>query len=190
MNRLLYLGPENLRITHYLKLKGYDITRIEYEASLELFLKYDYYISFGYRYIISEEILNKIKNPVINIHVSYLPWNRGADPNIWSFLEDTHKGVSIHRIEKGTDTGAIYLQKEIFFEKHDTLRTSYDKLIKLAEDMFLLYGNDILKGYIIPKAQKVELGTYHKSSDKEPYLRFLTEGYDTPIENLIGKGVI
>lgn len=190
MKNLLYLGPENSRIINHLSLEGYNVTIIEDKPSIELFLQNEYYLSFGYRYIIPIQILNKIENPIVNIHISYLPWNRGADPNIWSFLDDTPKGVSIHRIEQGTDTGAIYMQNEIIFEKKDTLRTSYDKLIKLAEDMFLFKGTDILKGKIVPVNQNLKMGTSHKSYDKEPYLALFSKGYDTPVERLVGKGEI
>ena len=27
----------------------------------------------------------------INMHISYLPWNRGFSPNIWSFIDNTPK---------------------------------------------------------------------------------------------------
>jgi methionyl-tRNA formyltransferase len=45
--------------------------------------------------------------------LSYLPFNRGAHPNFWSFIEKTQAGVSIHKINKGIDTGNIILRKKI-----------------------------------------------------------------------------
>ena len=45
-------------------------------------------ISFGYRNLIKKEILDFSKNiEFINLHMSYLPFNRGAHPNFWSFVE-------------------------------------------------------------------------------------------------------
>ena len=38
-------------------------------------------ISYTYRYILTDEILKDLNCQMINIHNSYLPWNRGADPN-------------------------------------------------------------------------------------------------------------
>ena len=38
--------------------------------------KYDLVISFGYRHIISIDNLKKCKRPPVNLHISYLPYNR------------------------------------------------------------------------------------------------------------------
>lgn len=45
--------------------------------------------------------------------MSYLPYNKGTHPNYWSFIENTPKGVMIHEIDKGIDTGNIIVQKKI-----------------------------------------------------------------------------
>ncbi len=29
------------------------------------------------------------KKSIINLHISYLPWNKGAYPNVWSFIDET-----------------------------------------------------------------------------------------------------
>ena len=72
-------------------------------------------ISYGYRHIIKKSIIEYVKGNIINLHISYLPWNRGADPNLWSFLENSPKGVTIHYIDEGIDTGDIITQKKIRF---------------------------------------------------------------------------
>jgi methionyl-tRNA formyltransferase len=66
--------------------------------------------------IINEDLVNKLKNPIINLHIGYLPFNRGFHPNLWSFLENTPSGVTIHEIDKGLNTGPIILQKQINFK--------------------------------------------------------------------------
>ena len=52
----------------------------------------------------------------------------GQDPNLWSFIEDTPKGVTIHEIDEGIDTGDIIFQKEIVLNSNETLASSYEKL--------------------------------------------------------------
>ena len=54
--------------------------------------------------------------------MSYLPYNRGAHPNFWSFVNNTVKGVTIHEIDQGIDTGKIILQKSIKFDLKKNLR--------------------------------------------------------------------
>ena len=90
---------------------------------------YDYLISYNYSHIIKSELLNLFPHSALNLHISYLPWNKGADPNIWSFLDDTPKGVSIHYIDKGLDTGDILGQRELFFDNEkETLESTYTLL--------------------------------------------------------------
>ena len=36
----------------------------------------DFIVSDRYPYIIKEDILNKFNNRAVNLHPSYLPWNR------------------------------------------------------------------------------------------------------------------
>ena len=75
----------------------------------------DLVITFNYRHILKKNILNKLKRPAINLHIAYLPFNKGCHPNFWSFVEDSPKGVTIHEIDKGVDTGPIICQKKLFF---------------------------------------------------------------------------
>ena len=64
------------------------------------------------------------------MHISFLPYNKGADPNLWSYLENSPKGVTIHKIDKGINTGDILLQKEVQDNiETDTLKTSFNRLI-------------------------------------------------------------
>lgn len=86
----------------------------------------DWLISYNYRHIIDGETVSALHNRIINLHYSLLPWNRGAYSNLWSFLEDTPKGVTIHLIDEGIDTGDILVNKEIRFNEEDeTLESSY-----------------------------------------------------------------
>ena len=67
-----------------------------------------------------------------------MPYNRGAHSNFWSFVKNTPKGVSIHEIDKGVDTGNIIIRKKIRFniDKKTTFKTTYKKLILEIENLF------------------------------------------------------
>ncbi len=111
---------------------------------------YDFFISFNYRYIISKDVVNKFRNKIINLHASYLPYNRGANPN--------------HYIDEGIDTGDILVQKDVELKDTLTLKESYDILIEELYKLFVENWNDIKEGKIIPKKQKGEF-TYHTTKD-------------------------
>ena len=151
--------------------------------------KYDFLISFGYRYIISKEILNYFKEKAINFHISYLPWNKGADPNLWSILENTPKGVTIHQIDYGLDTGKIYCQKEIFFECDETLKSTYEMLNNAIVQLFKEHWENIKNNNLKKYPQKGK-GSYHKSSDKNEYMDLFIDGWDTRIKDLEGKALL
>lgn len=83
-------------------------------------LKPEFIISYNYKYIITQDIIDFMMGNIVNLHISYLPWNRGANPNFWSFMDDTPKGVSIHYINSGLDKGAIAFQKKIELSDEET----------------------------------------------------------------------
>ncbi len=125
----------------------------------------DILISYNHRHIISEDILMFLNSKAINLHISLLPWNRGADPNLWSFIEDTPKGVTIHLIDKGIDTGDILLQTELTFDEiRETLESSYKTLHKEIQKLFIANWNIIREFQIPPKPQRGN-GTFHYSKE-------------------------
>lgn len=188
---VLFLGPYNERITNHIKSFGDEVLNTENGISeikaigLE---NIDYIISFGYRYIIPKEIIEKYNKRIINLHISLLPWNRGADPNLWSFLEDTPKGVTIHYIDEGIDTGEIIAQKEVKFPDINltTLRNSYETLKIEIVNLFIKVWIDLKAGKINSKPQN-HGGSFHCLKDKRKYDYLLEYGWDTPVAELIGK---
>lgn len=134
------------------------------KLSVSKVIPYDWIISYGYRHIINQQIINASKNPIINLHISFLPFNRGAHPNYWSFKENTPKGVSIHFIDAGIDTGPILIQKKCTFTNSDTLSTSYLKLKDEIEKLFYASFDKIITQKIVAKSQTSQ-GTFHKKND-------------------------
>ena len=163
MKFLLLCSEKNDKMLSFLRQKG-DVKYLNDKVSVNEISSYDWIISYGYRHIITEKILNASKNPIINLHISYLPYNRGAHPNYWSFKENTLKGVTIHFIDSGIDTGPILVQKKCQFNRDDTLKTSYQKLKIEIEELFYLYFDKIVNHEISPIPQNKK-GTFHKKSD-------------------------
>ena len=190
---ILFLGPEKppqKSIIDFLSDNGNSVKRYEEKLNTELVekYKYDFLISFGYRYMISKQVLTLFNNKAINLHISYLPWNKGSDPNLWSILKNTPKGVAIHKMDTGLDTGDVLFQHEIFFNDNDTLKSSYDKLQNEIVELFIENWQKIIDNKAIPIKQK-GTGSYHKSSDKDSYLNLLTKGWDTKINDLKGRAL-
>jgi len=188
---ILFLGPKRqkqIEIVNFLKKDGHRIFWTSKRLNVSDIQNFDFLFSFGYRYLLNKEILDFFKNKAINFHISYLPWNKGADPNLWSILEDTPKGVTIHQMDYDLDTGKILYQEQILFDDEDTLKSSYEKLETELVEIFKKNWHKIKNGKVIPKKQKGE-GSFHKSSDKKSYQKLLINGWDTKIQDLIGKAI-
>lgn len=119
-------------------------------------------ISYNYKYIINKEVIDYMgKGNVINLHISYLPFNKGSLPNFWSFVDDSPKGVCIHLIDEELDTGDVLLRKKITFnEIIETFETTYIKLHNEIQDLFIKHWDEIKNGSIVATKQEHE-GTLH-----------------------------
>lgn len=118
-------------------------------------------ISYNYNFLISREAIEYMHGNIINMHISYLPWNRGFSPNIWSFLEDTPKGVTIHKLSEELDKGEIIYQEQVEFDvEKETLKTTYDFLNCCIVSLFKKHFEDLMIGNYSFKIQDGE-GTYH-----------------------------
>src|SRR6185295_18584444 len=162
------LGPERKRVTEFLAANGDRVTRCEraVTAGDSVLDDADFLVSYGYRHVLSRDVVARFAGRAINLHISLLPWNRGADPNLWSFLEDTPKGVTIHCIDVGIDTGDILAQREVAPLPTDTLRTSYERLEAEIEHLFREQWPAIRAGAIEPRRQPPG-GSSHRMRDRE-----------------------
>ncbi len=187
---VLALGPENPLIRAAIEAEGDCVVAVDspLHSGDPLLDTADCLVSFGYRHLIPAEVLAPFGVRAMNLHVSMLPWNRGADPNLWSFLEQTPKGVSIHVLDPGLDTGPLLLQRAVRMEDADTLRTSYERLKSEIEDLFIQHWSELRAATIAPRPQD-GLGTVHRVADKERFADLLTQGWDTPVSGLIGAAL-
>jgi len=149
--------------------------------------KPDFIVSYGYRYILHTAVLERLSGNAVNLHISLLPFNRGADPNLWSFLEGTPKGVSIHHVDRGVDTGDLILQREVQFGEFETLRTTYTRLHVEIEALFKEVWPAIREGRARRRAQPPG-GTAHRSRDRMQHTSALRLGYDTPVREIEDYG--
>lgn len=159
--KILFLGysREQTSLIDDLVSKQCEVWHTE-EKILSTF-GYDLVISYGYRYMLKKSVIEGSKVPIINLHISYLPWNRGAHPNFWSFYECTPSGVSIHLIDEGVDTGAIIYQRYVNFDKEeDTFSKTYKKLIVEIERLFRDNIDELISKNFIATPQRCK-GSYH-----------------------------
>ena len=185
--RVLLLTP----VPHYLA-EPIEAEGDNYAVSMEEYRLWpadmDFVVSFGYRHIIPEKVIDFYRGRIINIHMSILPWNRGADPNFWSWFDRTPKGVSIHAVDAGIDTGDVLAQRDVEMVSGHTLKSSYSLLITEAASLFAEQWTDLRRLDWNP-VKVVQGGSYHRSADKERWVNRLPLGWDTPVRDVEELGM-
>lgn len=124
-------------------------------------------LSFYFGYILPKDIIDSFSKGIINVHPAYLPFNRGSASNVFSFLDDTPAGVTIHYIDEGVDTGEIVAKELVHKQSIDTGETLYVKLEEKAIEMFKLLYPKVLDDSIPTLPRSSEVGTYHAHRELE-----------------------
>ena len=110
-------------------------------------------ITIAYGQIIPEDFLNLPKYGWINVHFSSLPRWRGAAPVQWAILSaDKETGVTIFQLDKGMDTGPVYLSESVSIEPDETTEMLLTRLSSIGADLAIQSLSKIQTG-IEPVAQ-------------------------------------
>ena len=93
-------------------------------------------ITIAYGQIIPEDLLNLPKYGWINVHFSSLPRWRGAAPVQWAILSsDTESGVTVFKLDKGMDTGPVYLTKTVSIDPNETTELLLTRLSNIGANL-------------------------------------------------------
>jgi hypothetical protein len=142
---------------------------------------FNFLVSYGYRHILRKEVLDLFLRRAINLHVSMLPYCRGAHPNFWTILEGKPSGVTIHLLDDGLDTGNILFQQEVSMDlDRETFATTYDILSNSIERLFRVNWKYLRTGECGGWEQQGD-PTLHRSRDLEDWLPCLPQSWETPI---------
>lgn len=184
--KILVLGPNAKRIDDTIRLSGDALYPCPGKLTPDLLRAFDpaWVISYGYKHIISPELLDMLPHRFINLHISFLPWNRGYHPNYWSWMDDTPKGVTIHEIDAGIDTGPILIQREVALSSAQTFAYTWAKLHDAADFLFGEMWPGIRTGRIRAKPQP-EGGSHHYAQELD--LSKLHDGWDTVIAEHVSE---
>jgi len=162
---LLFLGygPQETALIDAIRERGWTV--VHTAEKVDDFSSYDVVVSFGYRHILKPAVLATARRPVINLHIAYLPYNRGAHPLFWACMDGTPLGVTIHEIDEGVDTGPICFQKRVELDAGErTFALGYRRLIVDLEQLFIDNIDALLEGRCQARAQE-GAGTLHRARD-------------------------
>ncbi|CDL27430.1 Polymyxin resistance protein ArnA_DH, UDP-glucuronic acid decarboxylase / Polymyxin resistance protein ArnA_FT, UDP-4-amino-4-deoxy-L-arabinose formylase [Escherichia coli ISC7] len=111
--------------------------------------------SFYYRHLICDAILQLAPAGAFNLHGSLLPKYRGRAPLNWVLVNgETETGVTLHRMVKRADAGAIVAQLRIAIAPDDIAITLHHKLCHAARQLLEQTLPTIKHGNILEIAQR------------------------------------
>jgi methionyl-tRNA formyltransferase len=125
----------------------------------------DFIVSVGFDHLVPPEVLDIPSEDAINLHPSYLPYNRGKSPNVWPLIEGTPAGVTLHSMDEEFDTGDVIAQKQVETDFSDTGKVLHQRLEDAQFELFTETWPDIESGDIKYSPQDDVDGSYHTKAD-------------------------
>lgn len=129
-------------------------------------LEPDMGLSILFGYLLRPKVLELFPSGIVNLHPALLPYNRGAFPNVWSLVDGTPAGVTLHYLDEGIDSGDIIAQRQIEIRPVDTGESLYRRLEVAALELFEKEWPRIADGTAEATPQGAE-GTFHRLADVE-----------------------
>lgn len=134
-------------------------------------LNSDIIITCAYGQFLPSPILALPKIIALNIHASLLPALRGGAPIQWAIIKNLkHTGITLMKMVRKMDAGAIFCQEAIDISPEETYQTLKPKLITLAILMLNKYLINIINNEIIATEQDESQVTFGLNITREDEL--------------------
>ena len=109
--------------------------------------EYDWLLNiWGYK-IFRKNFLSKFKKN-LNLHPSFLPYNKGRDPYYFSLLNQTPIGITIHEMDEKIDNGKYFVRERFNFDFPYTAGDIFDISLKNIKSLFIKNWMRIRNGKI------------------------------------------
>lgn len=128
-------------------------------------LEPDLLVSAGFRHIVPDDVLAVPEKGAVNIHKSYLPYNKGTNPNVWSIIEDAPAGVSIHYMTDTLDEGPLIARRGVPIDPDDTGKSLYRRLERYQLELFKQSWEAIRTDTVDHIDTDTTDSSYHTTSD-------------------------
>ncbi len=130
-------------------------------------LKPDIIIVIAYGQLLRENLLTLAPFGCLNVHASILPSYRGASPIFSAVLNgDQESGISIMKMAKGMDTGAVYRTHRTPILDSDTTGSLEEKLSYLAAEHLPEDVVDVVKNGLEAVEQDHDKSSHCSKIDK------------------------
>ena len=131
-------------------------------------LEPDFFVTFAFGQILSQEVLEIPKYATINLHASLLPLYRGANPIQRAIINgDKKTGICTMITEEGLDCGAICLRDEIEITENMNYEELFEHISEKSPELIEVTLLNIRSGALKPIEQHHEKATYAHKIKKE-----------------------
>ncbi|MDB6094318.1 MAG: formyl transferase domain protein [Verrucomicrobia bacterium] len=121
----------------------------------------DLILSVYYRHMIGTKILGLPRLGAWNMHGSLLPAYRGRAPINWAVLHgESRIGMTLHRMVKSADAGAMVDQEGVDIDPRDTAEQAFRKVLPCARRVLARQIDALLTGTVVETAQDESKVTY------------------------------
>ena len=127
----------------------------------------DLLVSVHFSEILPNALLDIPTYDAVNLHPSFLPYNRGWHTPSWAIFENTKFGATLHVMDERLDEGAIIDQLEVDIEPADTADSLYEKAIDAELRLFVRQWPYLKNGTYSTSDQHSGEGTIHAKRDLE-----------------------
>lgn len=109
----------------------------------------DLVVIFSMSQLLKSDIIKLPHLGVINLHPSFLPSYRGANPDFWQYYDmEMNPGVTVHYVDSGEDTGDVIFQERVHIPLGTKSPVRLDKLIgELGVSLLLKAIDTIAQGH-------------------------------------------
>ena len=131
-------------------------------------LKPDFFITFAFGQILSQEVIDIPKFATINLHASLLPEYRGANPIAQSIIDGKSKtGITTMKTALELDAGDICLQEEIEITQEMNVIDLMIKISDISPNLLDRTLKGLFEGTLKSIPQEHDKATFTKKLKKE-----------------------
>ena len=91
----------------------------------------------GFMQILSKKFISMWQNKIINIHPSYLPQNKGLNPQKQAIdKKSSFTGCTVHFVNEEVDSGKIILQKKVKVLQNDNVQSLSNRILQREHEIY------------------------------------------------------
>ena len=160
---ILFLGYKKNVIIDFLS-KNHSVFVNSDKITTDDLIGIDFVISYGYSHIIPEDCVKYMVGKMVNLHLGYN--QRGSDPILWSIIDGTQPGITIHKTTNKINKGDIILNKKLSIKDGTTI-VEVERAFRSEIEVLFIDNADKVFSY---KGEGESLtGTFRNAADKDFY---------------------